>query len=271
MNLHISAGLLGVALLGGAGCGSSSGNAAGDKFCTDYATAFCTQQYTCTPAAMRDANFQTFYGTTVADCVKMWEFPCAQPSNSDVNCASGKHVNQAAATICLSAINGDTCDDITGPGTGYSTECQMVCGAATTGAGGTGTGAAGAGGTGTGAAGAGGNGTGAAGTAGTGAGGTSGGSTPATPTAFCNDLNAELCIFTFQCTAVADRTAYFTSLYGSSVAECETLQGTSCPTATCNGYDAASAATCLSEFTSATCANYLYVVYAVSCNAACPA
>ena len=96
--------------------------------------------------------------------------------------------------------------------------------------------------------------------------------------AFCHDVIQEGCVRAFDCIPPANRTPAFVAQYGTSVADCQAKpdQCAKYP-ASCNGFDADAGMTCLDEFTSADCADLLFVQNGDpiiglpgSCGAVCP-
>jgi len=78
--------------------------------------------------------------------------------------------------------------------------------------------------------------------------------------AFCHDVLQEGCVRAFDCVPPANQTPAFVAQYGTSVAQCQAKpdQCAQYP-ASCFGFDADAGATCLSDFTNATCADLLFI------------
>jgi hypothetical protein len=266
--LLLSAGLFGCSSSGSPGTASP----AGEKFCHDYATAYCAQVFTCTPASQRDAFFMALFGSDPATCTSRWATVCASPSpdgqTNDVDCSGGKAVDQTQSAQCLSQVSTATCDAFNN--TDYSPACRQVCvTAATTGAGGS-TGGGVGGSTGGGVGGSTGGGVG--GSTGGGVGGSTGG--VSTPTAFWSSYSDLICNRAFACVPAASRDATFTGNFGTSVSDCLSQSVTACDlfVALCGTYSSSAAAACVSDATSASCSTLFVagdVAQPASCNGVC--
>ncbi len=105
-------------------CGGGDGP--GGQFCKDFAATFCHKIYQCPPPEGLEGGLA---GTSEADCTNGWNQICADPPPSgttvDINCSGGKHVNQAAKTLCLEQITSATCDAFDDPN--FYTNCDQVC------------------------------------------------------------------------------------------------------------------------------------------------
>ena len=228
--------VVGVGLL--FGCGGGDG--AGSQFCKDFAATFCHKIYQCPPPE----GLGGLAGSSEADCTNGWTHICADPPPSgttvDVNCSGGKHVNQAAKTLCLEQITSATCDAFNDPT--FYTNCDQVCvDSSPTGVGGT-TGSAGSGG------------------GGTGGGGTSGTNLP-TAMAFCQTGAGIDCDRAFECVDPSLRDASFTSAFGSTITECKTTKAPDCSAATaatnCPTYSQVFGEACLMKYATESCDTWL--------------
>ena len=78
--------------------------------------------------------------------------------------------------------------------------------------------------------------------------------------AFCRDVIQEGCVRAWDCVPPLEQSPDFTAQYGTSLDQCLSLPN-NCDKypASCPGFDAAAGATCLSEFTSQTCAQLLFL------------
>ena len=225
--------VVGVGLL--FGCGGDDGP--GGQFCKDFAATFCHKIYQCPPPEGLAGGLA---GTSEADCTNGWTHICADPppagTTVDVNCSGGKHVNQAAKTLCFEQITSATCEAFNDPT--FYTNCDQVCvDSSPTGAGGT-TGSAGSGGGGTGGGGG--------GTSGTGV---------STVLAFCQTGHGVDCDKAFECTDTTMRDAAFVAQYGSTITECK-AKPPDCSTATsanCPNYSQVFAEACLMKYATEDC------------------
>jgi len=78
--------------------------------------------------------------------------------------------------------------------------------------------------------------------------------------AFCRDVIQEGCVRAWDCVPPLEQSPDFTAQYGTSLDNCLSLPN-DCDKypASCNGFDADAGATCLSEFTSQTCGQLLFL------------
>lgn len=103
--------------------------------------------------------------------------------------------------------------------------------------------------------------------------------TPAMAQTYCHNLIQEGCVRAFECVPPADRSAAFSSLYGSSMEGCQATPDM-CANypAACPNFDPDAASICLAEFTMSTCAQILFIDangdptigLPSSCGAVCP-
>jgi hypothetical protein len=105
-------------------CGGGGGGA-GSQFCNEWAAAFCHRVWACTA----DPSSNPFAGPSEGECAKGYAMLCSQPPTADqtfdVNCSGGKHVNEAAKTLCLNELNNVSCDDFNA--STYHDDCDQVC------------------------------------------------------------------------------------------------------------------------------------------------
>jgi len=96
---------------------------------------------------------------------------------------------------------------------------------------------------------------------------------------YCHDLIQEGCTRAFECVPPANRTAAFTSTYGTSLEGCQaTPDQCAMYPATCPNFDRDAASLCLTEFTVSTCDQLLFIDGSgdptiglpSSCGAVCP-
>ncbi len=234
-------GLLGLTMVSAIGCGGSSSPT--EKYCQDYATGLCHKAYSCTPAAMQDANFHNEWGPSEAMCTAGFSQLCATSCN-------GKQINQAAETQCLSGLNAATCASVADSTIGAG--CENVCvDAPTNGSGGN-------------------SGGGVGGNSG-GFGGSSGG-TGAAAIAFCKAFHNSICDRAFQCVPVASQDANFVGSFGATITACKAMTDTACvdPATNCPNYNATEGNSCTAAWAVATCTLFTSGSVPPSCLAACP-
>jgi hypothetical protein len=280
-------GVLGISLTAAVAAGScGGGSSAGDKFCHDYATALCHKIYACPDPHVTLDRTEAQCASSLAElCITDTPPPGI---TSDVSCAGGKHVNTAAAALCLNEYGPSlSCEDFNK--SNFLDSCPDVCGSSPSGAAGNSGGAAGQSGNpfpgtagdGGGTAGSSGGTAGHAGTAGS-AGGTAGsaGGTAGsaggsyTRMSFCTGLVQSTCDFLFRCVPVAARDVSFTTKFGTTVTECEstTHQGATCLqdlTVGCTTFTAADAKSCVADINATACADAGSIGSIPSCNTAC--
>lgn len=92
----------------GGGAGGSSGGTISDvgTFCRMLSNGICNRAYQCVPAAMRDADFTSNYGASLADCMAMTTVNCANPS---ADCPT---YSAASGGTCVSMLTSATCTDL---------------------------------------------------------------------------------------------------------------------------------------------------------------
>ena len=112
-------------------CGGGAGGVA-DDFCAKFARATCMKTISCA-----DAANPLPAGFTMSNCVPTFTMLCTKKLSIDeiepVNCYGATHVNGAAQTMCLAAVNATTCDQIDNGTFTYDDVCSMVCSTAASG------------------------------------------------------------------------------------------------------------------------------------------
>jgi hypothetical protein len=95
---------------------------------------------------------------------------------------------------------------------------------------------------------------------------------------YCEDLIAQGCVRAFECVPPADRTNDFYVTYGTTIDECHALPNRCVDyPAACPDFEPDVGAICLSDFTTQTCAQLLFIQNGVpvlalpsSCSVVCP-
>jgi hypothetical protein len=82
---------------------------------------------------------------------------------------------------------------------------------------------------------------------------------------FCSQVSSALCTKLFACVPASERNSTFTSEFGASVSECETMVGSQC---SCTTYDATAGKTCIDKINALSCTSANDSP--AECDTACP-
>jgi hypothetical protein len=123
----------GAMLVGALGCSTSNvgSDASPDAgpisdpiaFCKSSKSIECDRAYECVPAAARDVDFMTIYGSSLTDCKSMLDAICTDPTT---NCPT---FDAASAGSCAAALSNDSCSDLVfGNRVVPPDSCSAACG-----------------------------------------------------------------------------------------------------------------------------------------------
>ena len=101
------------------------------EFCDSYEVEVCAREYECWDDATKaSADFQSHYGTTVAQCeTRLKTNDCGATSNDHPCAVSGQTFHPDKADACVADLKAASCTAITSPAPNNfkSSNCVAVC------------------------------------------------------------------------------------------------------------------------------------------------